>query len=83
MNYCVNCKYRSNRHYCAHPSLDKDVVTGDINAEYCFVMRSEPRASSMYPNRGKCGPEGTLFELKPKTRLELLKQVLCNTLKLN
>ena len=89
MNYCTNCKHKSPRHYglyCIHPSLGRDVVTGEIEAEHCFIMRDKDSAnpnSKFFVNRGKCGPEGILFERKPKTRFELLKQMLCDILKLN
>ncbi len=77
---CINCKYKSTKHYtgyCAHPVVGGvDVVYGTPIVEPCFILRdSRNTPSSIYENRGKCGPEGRLFEPAPVKKISILKKI--------
>lgn len=74
MKLCINCKHKSKRHYayCTHPSFGTDPVTGEINAKWCTILRAEPKDSLIFPEQGKCGPLGNLFEQRELTLKEKL-----------
>lgn len=77
---CINCKYKSTRHYtgyCAHPIVGGvDVVYGTPIVEPCFILRdSRNTPSSIYESRGKCGPDGRLFEAKEPVKQTLLNKI--------
>ena len=52
--FCVECKHYW-KHYCKHPELDRDLVTGRQAHESCQGMRRVG---------GRCGPSGRWFEPK-------------------
>lgn len=63
--YCVNCKHHESAydfaHWCRHPIVGNNPVTGKINNELCQFMRDSMTSMS------HCGGSAKLFEPKEAT----------------
>lgn len=57
---CCDCQHKT-RHYCNHPAVPVDLVTG-AGRWTCEDMRSDSMARSLLGEKGtKCGAAGALF----------------------
>lgn len=80
--FCTNCKHVSVKHYskyCAHPIVGgPNPVDGEFEVEPCYALRDSTVNISglgVHLSRGKCGPEGRLFEAKEPIKQTLLNKI--------